>query len=137
MIICGGIFTLQTTDVADSHGIKITDLHSYSRLLEVCRFFWSCLSSRKSCIPSTHKLSLTHVEIYWTLLNSNGELFDAAFIGNSCFSSQSVNLSFLSEAFCLAGHLVLLMNTFLYPVSSCHGLVGNFLIFTSCIVQPN
>ena len=40
MVICGGIFTLQITDMADSHGIKITDdLRNYYKLLEVPRLY--------------------------------------------------------------------------------------------------
>ena len=79
-------------------------------------------------------------------LNFNKEWFDAAFranaafIGNSSFSSQSSNLSKLLLLFFFFGrvcvHLILHINTFLYPVffyRLCHGLVGNFLIFTSCI----
>ena len=40
--ICGGIFTLQITDMTDLHGIKITDdLRNYYKLLEVPRFYLS------------------------------------------------------------------------------------------------
>ncbi len=35
--LCGGIFTLQITDMADSHGIKITDNRNYYKWLEVTR----------------------------------------------------------------------------------------------------
>ena len=38
--IYGGIFILQITDVADSHGIKITDdLCNYYKLLEILRLY--------------------------------------------------------------------------------------------------
>ena len=37
-VICGGIFILQITDMADLHRIKITDdLRNYYKLLEVRR----------------------------------------------------------------------------------------------------
>ena len=44
---------------------------------------------------------------------------------------------FCLKRFCWGGgHLIFIINTFLHPISFhrlCHGLVGNFLIFTSCI----
>ena len=53
---------------------------------------------------------------------------------------RNLLICFWPKHFCFGGvHLILLINTFLYPISFhrlCHGLVGNFFIFTLCIAKP-
>ena len=148
--------------MAYSHEIKITDdLRNYYKLLEVPRLYQSHVNTAFVNQKKLHSINTQIVfDACYNILDIVVKWPGSTHDSQICMESDLMQLfeqmplllaihvvhrnllicNFCLKRICLGGgvHLILLMNTFLYPISFhrlCHGLVGNFLIFTSCIAQ--